>query len=86
LNSGMNEAALMEEEAALAVKPGSPSARMNRALVWGALGRLRESTTELANLSAANPNDERIHQAWQYVQSLSQPSANKQVQFFEGGR
>jgi tetratricopeptide (TPR) repeat protein len=76
LQTGHNEDALKELDTALAMNPDSVEARVNRALVLAALGRLQESATELTRLRTTNPKDERILRAWQYVQSRLQAGSD----------
>ena len=75
LQTGQNQAALRELDTALAINPDFVEARVNRALVLAALGRLQDSSAELTRLLTTNPKDERILGAWQYVQSKLQEGA-----------
>ena len=75
LQKGQNDTALREFDTALQLNPDLIEARVNRALVLAALGRMQESSTELSRLRTSNPNDERIARAWQYVQTRMQTDA-----------
>jgi tetratricopeptide (TPR) repeat protein len=86
LQTGQNQAALRELDTALAIKPDFADARVNRALVLAALGRLQESSAELTRLRTANPKDERILGAWQYVQGRLQEGAAGRVLHPGGGK
>lgn len=73
LESGDNQAALTELNAALAINPDSVEARINHALALAALGRLADSFGELTRLRAAYPKDERVLHAWQDIQNRIRP-------------
>ncbi len=69
-------AALAAYELALAIKPDSPDARYNFALVLRQANYLADAVNELERLLAGHPNETRAHLALAnlYAQQLHQPA------------
>ena len=63
------QAALEELETALKMQPDLLEARINRALVLAALGRLQRPSMEIQRLQAGKPDDRRILQVARYIQA-----------------